>query len=84
MKYRKLPLISPGLIQLCKGVLGGLMGRITGIQKDDWPIEQCYLHIRVFFGEKKKSIHLADKTNNEHLPKLFFKVITYENRSKWG
>ena len=25
MKYRKLPLISPGLIQVRKGVLGGLI-----------------------------------------------------------
>ena len=32
-KYRKLPLISPGLIQLCKGFSGGLINGGTYIQK---------------------------------------------------
>ena len=48
----------------------------------DWPIEQCLLHIRVFFGTKTKGpcfdlfIHWVMKlTNNEHLPKLFFNVM---------
>ena len=51
------------------------------ILQHDWPIEQCLLHIRVFFGRKRKRpcfdlFHpLADKTNNEHLLKPFFKVI---------
>ena len=44
------------------------------ILQHDWPIEQCLLHIRVFFGGKTKRL-LVDKTNNEHLPKPFFKVI---------
>ena len=42
------------------------------------PIKQFLLHIRFFFGRKFMfwSFHpLADKTNNEHLAKPFFKVI---------
>ena len=54
--------------------------RFDVILQHDWPIEQCLLYIRVFFSGKTKvifsSFHpLADKTNNEHLPKPFFKVI---------
>ena len=50
------------------------------ILQHDWPIEQCLLHIGVFHGGNEEamfwSFHpLADKTNNEHLPKPFFKVI---------
>ena len=52
------------------------------ILQHNWPIEQCFLHFRVFFGGKKRETMfwslqlLADKTNNnEHLPKPFFKVI---------
>ena len=48
--------------------------RFDVILQHDWPIEQCFLHIRVFFGGKTKS-PLADKANNEHLPKPFFKII---------
>ena len=50
------------------------------ILQHDWPIEQCLLHFTVFFGgENEESMFwpfhlLADKTNNEHLPKPFFKV----------
>ena len=29
--------------------------RFDVILQHDWPIEQCLLHIRVFFGEKTKS-----------------------------
>ena len=57
--------------------------RFNVILRHDWPIEQCLFHIRVFFGGKTKrprmfrSCHpLADKTNNEHLPKLFYKGHT--------
>ena len=45
--------------------------RLDVILQHDWPIEQCLLHIRVFFGWKNEesmfsSVHpLADKTNNE-------------------
>ena len=55
------------------------------ILQHDWSIEQCLLHIRVFFGGKTKesmfwSFHpLAVKTSNEHLPKPFSR--SYENRS---
>ena len=45
--------------------------RFDVILLHDWPIEQCLLYIRVFFGGKT----LAYKTNNEHLPTPFFKVI---------
>ena len=51
------------------------------ILQHDWPIEQCLLHIRVFFGGKMKSpcfdlfIQLADKTTKKHLTKLFFNVM---------
>ena len=52
----------------------------------DWSIEQCLLHIRVFFGGKTKRpcfVPLADKTNNEHLPKPFFKVIRKSLYDMW-
>ena len=32
-----------------------LILRFDVILQHDWPIEQCLLHIRVFFGRKKKS-----------------------------
>ena len=48
--------------------------RFDVILQHDWPIEQCLLHIRIFFGGKTKR-PCFDKTNNEHLPKPFFKVI---------
>ena len=55
--------------------------RFDIILQHDWPIEQCLLHIRVFFGGKTKrpcfDLSLADKTNNEHLPKTFFKAIRH-------
>ena len=50
------------------------------ILQHDWSIEQCFLHIRVFLAGKRR-VHvfffstLADKTNNEHLPKPCFKDI---------
>ena len=56
------------------------------IMQHDWPIEQCLLHIRVFFGGKTKRpcfVPLADKTNNEHLPKPFFKVIRKSLYDMW-
>ena len=31
------------------------MPRFDVILRDDWPIEQCLLHMRVFFGGKTKS-----------------------------
>ena len=55
--------------------------RFDVISQRDWPIEQCLLHIRIFLaGKHWESMFwffhpLADKTNNEHLPKPFFKVI---------
>ena len=54
--------------------------RFDVILQHDWSIEQCLLHIRVFFGGKMTSPFcsfnpLADKTNNKHLRKPFFKVI---------
>ena len=52
----------------------------------DLSIEQCLLHIRVFFGGKTKRpcfVPLADKTNNEHLPKPFFKVIRKSLYDMW-
>ena len=50
------------------------------IPQHNWTIEQCLLHIRVFWRENEKSVFwsyhpLAGKANNEHLPKPFFKVI---------
>ena len=58
------------------------------ILQHDWPIKQCLLHIRVFFGRKTKSpcfdffIHwLIKQNNNEHLPKPFLKVI---RKSLWA
>ena len=52
--------------------------RFDATLQHDWPIEQCLLHIRVFSRENEEamfwSFHpLADKTNNENLPKPFFK-----------
>ena len=55
--------------------------RFDVILQQDWPIEQCLLHIRVFFGGKTKSpclvlfIHRLIKQRNKHLPKPFFKAI---------
>ena len=55
--------------------------RFDVILQQDWPIEQCPLHIRVFFGGKTKSpclvlfIHRLIKQRNKHLPKPFFKAI---------
>jgi len=55
--------------------------RFDIILQHDWSIEQCLLHIRVFVWRENEefmfcSFHpLADKTNNEHLPKPFFKDI---------
>ena len=55
--------------------------RFDVILQHDWPIEQSLLHIREFIGRKKNVATfgsfqpLADKTNIEHLPKPFFKVI---------
>ena len=55
--------------------------RFDFILQHDWPMEQCLLHIRVFFGGKTKSpcfdlfIHWLMKQTAEHLPKPFFKVI---------
>ena len=43
-------------------------------------------NIRVFFGGKTKRpcfVPLADKTNNEHLPKPFFKVIRKSLYDMW-
>ena len=51
----------------------------------DWPIEQCLLHIRVFFGGKTKSpcfnlfIHwLHDKTSNER----FYRYRIFQGHTK--
>ena len=53
--------------------------RFDATLQHDWPIEQCLLYIRVFSRENEEamfwSFHpLTDKTNNENLPKPFFKV----------
>ena len=57
--------------------------RFDVILQDDWSIEQCPLHISVFFGGKTKRpccglfIHWLIKQNNkEHLLKPVFKVMT--------
>ena len=59
--------------------------RFDVILQHDWPIEQCLLHIRVFFGEKAKSpcfdlfIHwLIKQITNTH--RNYFSR-SYENRS---
>ena len=60
--------------------------RFDVILQHDWSIEQCLLHIRVFFGGKTKRpcfVPLADKTNDEHLPKPFFKVIRKSLYDMW-
>ena len=59
--------------------------RFDGILQHDWPIEQCHLHIRVFFGWKTKRpcfdlfIHwLLKQITNALIRKVgkpFFKVI---------
>ena len=54
--------------------------RFDAILQHGWPIEQRLPYIRVFWREKEEamfwSFHpLTDKTNNEHSPKPFFKVI---------
>ena len=57
------------------------------ILQHDWPIKQCLLHIRVFFGGKTKSpcfdlfIHWLMKQNNEHLPEPFSR--SYESLSNF-
>ena len=51
------------------------------IPQHDWPIEQCLLHIRVFFGGKRKSpcfnlfIHWLIKQVTNTYTETFFKVI---------
>ena len=55
--------------------------RFDVILQHDWPIEQCLLHIKVFFGGKTKSpcfhlfIHWLIKQITKHLPKPFFQAI---------
>ena len=50
--------------------------RFDVILQHDWPIEQCLLYIRENEESTCWSFHpLAEKTNKEHLPKTFFKVI---------
>ena len=52
--------------------------RFDVILQHDWPIEQCLLHIRVFFGGKTNSpcfdliVHWLIKTNNEHVTETIF------------
>ena len=52
--------------------------RFDVILQHDWPIEQWFLHIRVFFGGKTKSpcfdliVHWLIKTNNEHVTETIF------------
>ena len=63
--------------------------RFDVISQHDWPIEQCLLHTEIFFGRKTRSLclifhALGDKTNNEHLPKPFFKVIRKSLYSSTG
>ena len=51
------------------------------ILQHDWPIKQCLLHVRVFFGGKTNRprfdcfIHWLIKQRTKHLPKPFFKII---------
>ena len=60
--------------------------RFDVILQHDWPIEQCLLHIRVFFGGKKKSpcfdlfIHWLIKQITNTYRNYFSR--SYENRSK--
>ena len=55
--------------------------RFDVILQHDWPIEQCLLHIRVFFGGKTKRpcfdlfIHWLIKQITNTYQKPFFKVI---------
>ena len=67
--------------------------RFDVMLQHDWPIEQCLLHIRVFFGGKTKSpcfdlfrYPLADsvKANNEHLANIFqgHTKISLSNRGR--
>ena len=54
--------------------------RFDVILQHNWPIEQCLLHIRFFSGGNSEAMFWtfhpsADRTNNEHLRKPFFKVI---------
>ena len=64
-----------------QGSRNQLILRFDAILQHNWPIEQCLLHIRFFFGGKTSPCFdifipaLADKTNNAHLPTPFFKVI---------
>ena len=57
------------------------------ISQHDWPIEQCPLHIRVFFGGKTKSpcfdlfIHWLIKQMTNTYRNQFSR--SYENRSNW-
>ena len=57
------------------------------ILQHDWPIKQCFLHVRVFFGGKTKSpcfdlfIHwLIKQITNTYLN---YFSRSYENLSKW-
>ena len=59
------------------------------MQQQDLPIEQCLLHIRVFFGRKTKRpcfnlfIHwLIKQITNTCIPKPFFKVIRKSRNSR--
>ena len=55
--------------------------RFDVILQHDWPIDQCLLRVRVFYGGKTKSpcfdliIHWLIKQITEQLLKPFFKVI---------
>ena len=61
------------------------MPRFEVILQHDWPIEQCLLHIRVFFGRKTKSpsfnsfIHWLIKQITNTYQKKFSR--SYKNRS---
>ena len=61
--------------------------RFDVILQHDWPIEQCLLHIRVFFGGKTKRpcfdlfIHWLTKQITNTYGNHFSK--SYENRSTW-
>ena len=57
--------------------------RFDVILQHDWPIEQCFLRINVFFGGKTKrpcfDLFIYWLITNEHLPKPFSR--SYENHS---
>ena len=56
--------------------------RFDVIPQHDWPIEQCLLHMRVFFGGKTKSLcfdlfhPLADKSKKGTLTETIFQGHT--------